>query len=137
MADDGVAGGEAEVVLGEGGEISILLEIVRLVCVRTHKEGVHTIAARSIDERVDAQRFDERGFEARRLLAAGLLQIEFGREEPTIGSHERGMFVAGTLPAVDLLQCKTEIAIREVRIAFPLQRQRTDVGVLVDADKLL
>lgn len=120
MDMDGVAGGEAEIMLSQSSQLGILFEIVRLVCVRTHKEGIHTIAARSIDKRVDAQRFDERGLELSRLLAAGLLQVEFGREEPTIGSHERGMFVAGTLPAVDLLQCKTEIAIREVRIAFPL-----------------
>lgn len=134
---DRVVVGEAEVVLGEGGEIGVLLEIVRNVRVCAHIESIHAITSCGIDKGMNAERLDERGLEACREFAAGLLQVELGRKEPSGGGDKRRMFVAGALTAVDLLKGKTEIAIREVRIAFPLQRQRTDVGVLVDADKLL
>lgn len=137
MDIDGVAGGEAEIMLGQSSQFGILLEIVRLVCVCAHIESIHAITSCGIDKGMNAERLDERSLEACRELAAGLLQVELGRKEPSGGGDKRRMFVAGALTAVDLLKGKTEIAIREVRIAFPLQRQRTDVGVLVDADKLL
>ena len=62
----------------------------------------------------------ERGFEAGCAFAAALLEVEALGIEPTVDGCEGREFVAGTLTTVDLLQTKTEIAIREHRIAVSL-----------------
>ena len=54
MANDGITTGKAEIVLGEGCERGVLLEVVRLVRVCAQIESIYTISSGGVDEGVDA-----------------------------------------------------------------------------------
>ena len=53
MYVDGITTGEAEVMLCEGGEVGVLLKVVRLVRMCAHKESVYAITTGGVDEGVD------------------------------------------------------------------------------------